>query len=226
MTRRESISIVFCIINVLTMQAQWTRQDSIRLNEMLNGKEELKINNEAVKAIQFDFNPDRNIEKEVESTPIASEDKPWMTESMPRNFMGSEKLNDKPSKSITPYTYDTKWNEDFLSRSLLLPQSRFKITWQWDITPDPWLMNGYVPLPAGMDQSVTPSNNPMFGSLDFGNFFYETFTEEGRSIRYNRKHANAWKTYKGYVPTKSDSIKRDSVSLKKLFLEDEVNGKH
>jgi hypothetical protein len=37
MTQRVNFSILFCTISILTAQAQWNKQDSIRLQELLNG---------------------------------------------------------------------------------------------------------------------------------------------------------------------------------------------
>ena len=52
-----SICILFFIIGIQTSQAQWEKEDSLRLKRMLEGKEEIKINEEAVKSIQFYFHP-------------------------------------------------------------------------------------------------------------------------------------------------------------------------
>lgn len=60
MTQRVNFSILFCTISILTAQAQWNKQDSIRLQELLNGDGELKINTEAVKSIHFDFQSDKD----------------------------------------------------------------------------------------------------------------------------------------------------------------------
>lgn len=66
--------------------------------------------------------------------------------------------------------------------------------------------NGYVILPAGMDQTVTPSNNPLIGGVDTDKFLYESLTKRGRAIRRNRNRAKGWKIYQSYVPTRQDSI--------------------
>ena len=55
MTQRVSLSILLCTLAALTAQAQWSKQDSLRLQQLLNGEEELIINKEAVKSIHFDF---------------------------------------------------------------------------------------------------------------------------------------------------------------------------
>ena len=67
MTQRVNFSILFCTISILTAQAQWNKQDSIRLQELLNGDGELKINTEAVKSIHFDFQSDKD---NIKGTPI------------------------------------------------------------------------------------------------------------------------------------------------------------
>ena len=53
MTQRVSLSILLCTLAALTAQAQWSKQDSLRLQQLLNGEEELIINKEAVKSIHF-----------------------------------------------------------------------------------------------------------------------------------------------------------------------------
>ena len=107
----------------------------------------------------------------------------------------------------------------------------------------------YVILPAGMDQTVTPSNNPLIGGLDADKFLYESLTKRGRAIRRNRNRAKGWKIYQSYVPTRQDSIlfpriskvseqdslpKQDTLLIKKdsaiinqnsLLLKDKINGK-
>lgn len=50
MTQRVSLSILLCTLAALTAQAQWSKQDSLRLQQLLNGEEELIINKEAVKS--------------------------------------------------------------------------------------------------------------------------------------------------------------------------------
>ena len=41
MTQRVSLSILLCTLAALTAQAQWSKQDSLRLQQLLNGEEEL-----------------------------------------------------------------------------------------------------------------------------------------------------------------------------------------
>ncbi len=75
MTQRVSLSILLCTLAALTAQAQWSKQDSLRLQQLLNGEEELIINKEAVKSIHFDFKPTKDA---IQGSPMISQDKPWM----------------------------------------------------------------------------------------------------------------------------------------------------
>ena len=79
-----SICILFFIIGILPIHAQWEKEDSIRLKKMLEGKEEIKINEEAVKSIQFDFLPKEEIHK-----PLDYEEKSWMkfNTELPKEFI-------------------------------------------------------------------------------------------------------------------------------------------
>lgn len=111
MTQRASISILICSIGILTAQAQWNKQDSIRLQQLLNGEGELNINTEAVKSIQFDFRP----EKEKPNTaPVMSKEKPWMKflGTLPKSFDDTTQWRKPKYIRLMPYTPYTKWNED------------------------------------------------------------------------------------------------------------------
>lgn len=81
-----SICILFFIIGIQTSQAQWEKEDSLRLKRMLEGKEEIKINEEAVKSIQFNFLPEEELHYKK---PISSEGKSWMkfTTKLPDEFI-------------------------------------------------------------------------------------------------------------------------------------------
>lgn len=245
MTQRVSISILFCSICILTAQAQWNKQDSIRLQELLNGDGELKINTEAVKSINFDFKSEKD---KMKGSPLMSEDKPWMKflKDLPKNFGDTTKWVRPKYVRINPYTPYTKWNENPVDDPIFLSNRKdsLKMSWKLNIKLIPGLRNGFVVVPEGMDQSITPSNNPLIGGMDIDKFLYESLTKRGRAIRRNREHAKAWKIYQNYIPTRQDSmlftkktampihdtlfIKKDSVIFKQdsLFLKNKINGKN
>lgn len=68
-------TIILCSLGALSAQAQLEKEDSIRLKNMLDGKEEIKINEDALRSIQFNFLPK---EEAYSSQPLASEEKSWM----------------------------------------------------------------------------------------------------------------------------------------------------
>lgn len=221
MTQRASISILICSIGILTAQAQWNKQDSIRLQQLLNGEGELNINTEAVKSIQFDFRP----EKEKPNTaPVMSKEKPWMKflGTLPKSFDDTTQWRKPKYIRLMPYTPYTKWNEDPIYDRIWAVEGKdslktAKISWRMNIKLDPHHMNGHVDVPGGMDPTITPSNSPLLGGFSVDQLAYETFTKRGRAIRRNRKHANAWKTYKDYIPTKQDTVKKDTMKMLQLL---------
>ena len=175
---RASINILICSIGILTAQAQLTKEDSIRLKRMLEGKEEVIINQEAVKSIEFNFVPREELFRQKL---MIVDEKPWMRfiKKLPKEFISVRK--DTTDSGI-----------------------RFKLN-QEKLKPLPWLMHGYRVVPGGMDQTVTPSNNPI-GGFDADKLLFETFTKRGRAIKHNRKHAKAWKTYNDSIANKEDSL--------------------
>lgn len=72
---KASVCIIFFIIGIQAVHAQMEKEDSIRLKRMLEGKEEIKINEEAVKSIQFYFLPEEELHLKK---PMESEEKSWM----------------------------------------------------------------------------------------------------------------------------------------------------
>lgn len=220
MTAKARICILFCVVSTTAAQAQWSKQDSIRLQNVLSGKEELKINTEAVNSIRFDFISEKD---KLAGTPLISEEKPWMKflKDLPKNFGDTTRWVRPSYIRLTPYTPYTRWNEDPITRMLSEAEQdslrHLQMFWKLNITLDPSRMNGHVDVPKGMDPSVTPSSHPLIGGFDTDKFLYESLTKRGRTIRRNRKHANAWKTYQDYIPTKQDTVKKDSLLMMELL---------
>ncbi len=70
MTKRFILFILISLTASVVCSQEWTTQDSIKLNRILQGNEEIKLNPEAVK--QIDFGSD------VMGTPLMSTEKSWM----------------------------------------------------------------------------------------------------------------------------------------------------
>jgi hypothetical protein len=136
------------------------------------------------------------------------ETKPWLEfrKDLPSNLTDTTKIRKKKYIRIRPYSI---WGYDNAHWSASTQEDTLTMHFKLDlekINPLPGMGHGYRVLPAGMDQTVTPSNNPLTG-FNADKLLFENFTKRGRAIKRNRKKAKAWKTYKDYVPTKEDSLK-------------------
>lgn len=151
-----SICILFFIIGIQAVHAQMEKEDSIRLKRMLEGKEEIKLNEEAVKSIQFYFLPEEEL---IRQKPVISDEKPWMK---------------------------------FISK---LPNEFIK----------GWKYKDTLNIKMKLNLEIPKTSAPL-ATFDADKFLYENFTKRGRTIKHNRKHANAWKTYNEYQPTDKDSL--------------------
>lgn len=221
MTQRYSLCILFCTIISVSAQAQLSKQDSIKLHQLLKGNSEININMEAVKDIHFDFNPSKELMK---SKPLMSNDKPWMkfVEDLPKNYNDTAKWVKPKYIRLTPYTAYTKWNEDPVNDPIFLKKDSLKLgNWTLILEKTLGIKNGFRVVPSGMDQSVTPSNNPL-GTFDANALLSTAFSKKWRTIQHNRKHANAWKTYNAYIPTTMDSL---ILNLKQLPLKKDSSEK-
>ena len=199
MNPRTGISILVCCIGICSVQGQTTKKDSLQSQK----EGEIYINQEAVKNIEFNFLPPKEI---MNAKPRMDETKPWMEfrKDLPSSLTDTTTLRKKKYIRMLPYSiwgYDDshlRYQKDTLTIHMKLNPENIK--------PLPGMGHGYRVVPGGMDQSVTPSNNPI-GGFSADKALFETFTKRGRAIKRNRKKAKAWKIYKDYVPTKEDSLK-------------------
>ena len=138
--------------------------------------------------------------------PMMDETKPWMEfrKDLPMNLTDTTTLTKKKYIRMLPYSI---WGHDDAhlksNKDTLIIRMKLNLD---NIKPLPGMGHGYRIVPGGMDQSVTPSNNPI-GGFSADKLLFENFTKRGRAIKRNRKKAKTWKIYKDYVPTKEDSLK-------------------
>lgn len=184
MTRRASIGILIWAIGIATAQAQLSKQDSIRLKQLLEGKEEIRINTEALKDIEFNFTP---LPDELRAKPKMDEHKPWMEfrYDLPQNYTDTTMQRKPRYIRLSPYTIYTKWNEI----PVRVRKDTFYIRWKLD------------------KEKLIPEGSGASVEFNADKLLYENLTKRGRAIKRNRKRAKAWKTYNDYVPTREDSIR-------------------
>lgn len=204
MNPRAGIGILVCSIGILSAHAQSEKKDSLQSRK--DGS--IYINQEAVKSIDFNFMPQT---KTFKPKPKMDESKAWMEfrKDLPKNFTDTTTWKKHEYVRANPYTPYTRWDEDPIYDHLLIDKDTLTIRMKLNmekIKPLPGMGHGYRVVPAGMDQSVTPSNNPI-GGFSADKALFENLTKRGRAIKRNRKKAKAWKIYKDYVPTKEDSLK-------------------
>ncbi|MGL5980327.1 MAG: DUF4858 domain-containing protein [Phocaeicola sp.] len=212
MTQRVKLTLFICTATLFTAQAQWSKQDSIRLQHFLQGEEAIQMNGDVAKTIEFDFT---SKQEEWKGKPLISEEKPWMNflNELPKNFGDTTKWKKPTFIRLTPYTPYTKWNEDPVNDPIFVMEDTLNIgRWILNTKAVLGLRGGYRVLPSGMDQSTTPSNNPL-STFDADKALYETFSKRGRSIRRNRSNAVAWKSYQYHIPTSTNSLPTDTLLL-------------
>lgn len=178
-------------------------------------EKELQLNMDAVKMIQFDFDPSSKPENKPLEAPL---DKKWMDFKVdlkvPRSLIDTTKVK-KPEGYVRmePYTIWTRFGEDPVYDVLVTGRPK-----KWEIS---WTLNpNRVYRDENYGRSLMPSTGRVYrdlnapigptfgiGGLDFIGFLYDNLSPRGRMLAHNRKHANAWKTYADYVPTAADSLK-------------------
>lgn len=240
MNSRAGISILVCSIGIFSAQAQTEKKDSLQLKK----ENEIYINPEAVKNIEFNFLPQTET---LKAEPMMDENKPWMKfrKDLPISMTDTTIHRKKKHIRLLPFSI---WGFDDSHRRKLKDTLTIRMKLNPDrIKPGLGMGHGYRVLPAGMDQTVTPSNNPI-GGFNADKALFETFTKRGRAIKRNRKKAKAWKIYNDYIPTKEDSLKwkknkkripkdtlmivdsiisqKDSLVIDSLFHEDEIYRKN
>ena len=177
-------------------------------------EKEIRLNEEAVRMIQFDFSGTKPPREEMKAATL---DKPWMEFKhdlrQPRSLIDTTRVK-KPTGYIRmlPYSIWTRFGEDPVYDVLVLGRPK-----KWEIH---WTLNPYALPEEDCGSSLSPGAGSMYeravgrvgsgavvGGLDFIGFVYSNLTPRGRMLKHNRKHANAWKTYKDYRPTREDSLK-------------------
>lgn len=128
MMKRILLLLLLCPL-ASVVRAQWTAKDSLNLDRLLQGKEEIKLNIDVVK--QIDFDP--------LGAPRVSADKPWMhiDETLPE-----VRKKKKIVLTLHPYKASTKYNWD--------PVYQRKI----DIDADTWKMNTTDLMPTNWAKSI------------------------------------------------------------------------
>jgi hypothetical protein len=98
------IIITFLLTATVAQAQEWSKSDSLKLNELLKGEEEIKLN--LGMPMQIDFG--------LMSTQRQPEEKNWLQadETLPSAISGQEKLDMKAALTLHPYKPGTPYNYD------------------------------------------------------------------------------------------------------------------
>lgn len=177
-------------------------------------EEELKLNSEAIKLIQFNFNgqetlPEQELIEELQG-------RNWMKfkhDAYISLYKNDTTATGKKMRFIRmlPYSIWTKFGEDPVYDVMVFGKKK-----EYTIS---WTINPFGNYEENYGLSITPSAGSIsdgmrirgagiaIGGLDIMGFIYNNLTARGRMLQHNRKHANAWKIYQKYQPTLADSLK-------------------
>ena len=195
-----TLVLLFLLTNVFYVSAQSSSKTSAQKEE------EIKLNENAVKMIQFDFTaqPNNKIEKMLEA-PLEAEWKKFK-EKVPfkRSFADTTTVKQIDGYvRATPYSIWNRYNEDPIES--VMPTLKKKWSVYWKLTPYLNKQNEeygktIIPSTGEMYEALTaPSGSGVVIETDFNKLLFESLTARGRAIKHNRKYANAWKTYAIYV---------------------------
>lgn len=117
MTKRLVTGLLVSLIT-LAANAQWTTKDSLNLKRILSGEEEIKLNLDAVKQIDFG---------KAIGVPMQSKEKNWLLpdESLPSAFADKKKV----VLTLQPYTANTRFDWDPIYQKKIKVD---KDTWRGD----------------------------------------------------------------------------------------------
>lgn len=138
MTKRFVLLLLVCPV-ALVVHAQWTAKDSLKLNRVLNGHEEIKLNKNAIQQIDF---------SNMFGSPLEAKDKPGLRydETLPEALKKK-----KVVLTLRPYNAHTKYNWDPVY------QRKMKVgkdTWKTDFSATTYSNWAKSPMDKGIRGSL------------------------------------------------------------------------
>ncbi len=166
MNKRNLLFLFLCLARINNLAAQWSENDSIWLQQVLSGKEELKLNPEFMKAIEEGtlistdiIQPDKQMKQAPAEMPVAKDFSEYIRSS----------VKEKP---VDPYS---------------IPPSVF---WRYGLDiPLPKIYRGFLVYEEAAGNAPKPSGKSFDDGLKY------LFSPKERMKMRNRKSAQAWKNY-------------------------------
>lgn len=190
---------ILLIFLTLKAKAQWTKQDSINLQQLLQRDEEIHVNTDAL--LHINLNQFSNYSNKS-FKPIIAEEKPWLNiiETIPQSFTDTTTQRKPKYIRLLPYTIWTRWDEDPFATNVNQTNKELKMSMRFDFESKSAVGSGLLTI-----------------TFDADKLLFENLTKRGRTLKHNRKHANAWKNYQNLIPNKKDTTQKDSAVMKMLL---------
>lgn len=167
----KRLNLFFCVGMIsVAIHAQWTQKDSLNLRRMLSGDEEMKLNPEAVKKIDFGS---------FKGKPMSVDEKPALKydATLPKVFPD----RDKAALTLRPYTVHTKYNYDPIYRMKIKVNAN---TWR----SDPFLHLYQSTIPTNWAKTpADPGIRKSLEEIEATGLRYNPLAE-----RVNNKYVGAW----------------------------------
>lgn len=161
---------------------QWTKQDSLRLQQLLSGQVEIVIDDEAQKEIDRLFNPEK---WKMKSTPFPKKNMKFETE-LPRYYISKVDTTDgKGYIRLLPYGPFNSPEEEKIY--IEIPINKELLT-DYDPRLEPATAGKFSPgaVMVGVGIIATFDADRLLGLI---------FSKKMRAKVHNAKKANAWKSY-------------------------------
>lgn len=174
MKRSLLIGIILCLVGITSSYAQWTRQDSVRVRDLLNGHNSILLNLETQPSFIGDTalsNGRIRYRMRLLPTPLLPEiikEIPLL--SLP-DTITQINLQRLPPSVLALYAMEASWQEVYEFKSCKLYEVYY---------PEPAVRSG------GVGVVVT------FSAEDLLRYI---FWKSARAKKHNAKHATAWKYY-------------------------------
>ncbi|WP_315352489.1 DUF4858 domain-containing protein [Phocaeicola abscessus] len=170
--------------------------DSLKLKRIFENKGEIKLNGEAINAIDFDYLDD---EPSMLDAPKLTENQNHLQfrEDIVKNpaFIEEQQRGRGITMKLNPNSHSDVYRQT-----------------EHDIK------NRRISSPSYGDYTILTAVGFAL-TFDANKFLTENLTKHGRTLRHNRKYALAWKKYSNHIPAKRDSVQKDSTLLLRQMYE-------
>lgn len=173
------------------MYAQWSAQDSLKLQKFLSGEEELKLNHKEIGNIHLES---PSFPKQFKESPLIDTKKKILDfdTTLPDFFIACDSVNrtEKIYLSLRPYGIFNRAN----TAAHLFPMA-VKTNIRNGREKSNYSTSPFIPLPGIAGRVSAPIGPGVSYSFSAEDLLQRIFSKKGRARLHNAEHANAWKTY-------------------------------